>query len=59
MTLPIDKEALQNTIAALRERLLAARNAYGFWEGHLSSSALSTATAVFALATVDSEKHRP
>jgi squalene-hopene/tetraprenyl-beta-curcumene cyclase len=58
MTLPIDKDALQNTIAALRERLLAARNAHGFWEGHLSSSALSTATAVFALATVDSEKHR-
>ena len=58
MTSPIDKDALQITIAALRERLLAARNAQGFWEGHLSSSALSTATAVFALAAVDSEKHR-
>ena len=58
MTSAIDKDALQVTIAALRERLLAARNPHGFWEGHLSSSALSTATAVFALATVDGEKHR-
>jgi squalene-hopene/tetraprenyl-beta-curcumene cyclase len=58
MTSPIDNDALQATLAALRERLLAARNPQGFWEGHLSSSALSTATAVFALATVDSEKHR-
>jgi len=57
MTSPIDNDALQTTIAALRERLLAARNPQGFWEGHLSSSALSTATAVFALATVDSEKY--
>ena len=54
----MDHNALQNTLVTLRERLLAARNAHGFWEGHLSSSALSTATAVFALATVDSKKHR-
>ena len=31
------------------ERLLAARNAAGHWEGELSSSALSTATAAIAL----------
>jgi squalene-hopene/tetraprenyl-beta-curcumene cyclase len=58
MTLPIDKDALQTTVATLRERLLAARNAHGFWEGRLSSSALSTATAVFALATADAERHQ-
>jgi len=58
MTTPIDKEALQVTIATLRERLLVAQNPQGFWVGHLSSSALSTATAVFALTAVDSEKHR-
>ena len=58
MTVPIENDALQTAIAALRKRLLAARNPQGFWEGHLSSSALSTATAVFALATVDGEKHR-
>ena len=39
-------------ISALRERLLAARTAAGHWEGELSSSALSTATAVTALTTV-------
>jgi squalene-hopene/tetraprenyl-beta-curcumene cyclase len=58
VTSSIDNDALQSTIATLRQRLLAARNPQGFWEGHLSSSALSTATAVFALATIDSEKHR-
>ena len=37
------------TAAALRERLLAARTPAGHWEGELSSSPLSTATAVTAL----------
>ena len=32
-----------------RRSLLAQRNADGYWEGELSSSALSTATAVCAL----------
>ena len=35
--------------SALRERLLAARTPGGHWEGELSSSPLSTATAVTAL----------
>ena len=34
------------------EKLLAQRNAAGHWEGELSSSALSTATASFALSLV-------
>ena len=38
--------------SALRERLLAERTAAGHWEGELSSSALSTATAVCALSLV-------
>lgn len=37
----------------VRERLLAERLPNGHWEGELSSSALSTATAVVALALVD------
>lgn len=41
--------ALNNTTAAL----LRERNAEGYWEGQLSSSALSTATAVCALAIVN------
>lgn len=54
----IDEDGLSRTIATLRERLLALRNAQGHWVGHLSSSALSTATAVFALARVDATTYR-
>lgn len=41
--------AIANTSA----RLLALRNEHGHWEGELSSSALSTATAIIALHEVD------
>ncbi|MCA9060077.1 MAG: squalene--hopene cyclase, partial [Planctomycetaceae bacterium] len=34
---------------SLQALLLARRNAQGWWEGHLSTSPLSTATATFAL----------
>ncbi len=43
----------ERLVAALHKAtatLLAERNSTGFWEGHLSSSALSTATGVTALA---------
>src|SRR5579863_8280605 len=36
----------------VRSLLLAERNAQGFWEGELSSSALATATAVMAVEMV-------
>ncbi len=39
------------------DALLAARGAAGHWTGHLSSSALATATAVTALRLVDREDH--
>jgi squalene-hopene/tetraprenyl-beta-curcumene cyclase len=45
----IDPAAFEETLANARRALLEARNAKGHWEGELSSSALSTATAVFAL----------
>ena len=54
----IDRTEQAGTLLRLKERLLAARTPDGFWEGHLSSSALATATAVFALATVDEKEHR-
>lgn len=54
----MNEKALHETIAALRDRLVAARGPHGHWEGRLSSSALSTATAVFALAGVDLARHR-
>ncbi|CAN5889431.1 prenyltransferase/squalene oxidase repeat-containing protein [soil metagenome] len=48
---------LDTAIANTREHLLSLRNAAGHWEGELSSSALSTATAIVALSLVDSEQH--
>jgi squalene-hopene/tetraprenyl-beta-curcumene cyclase len=45
----IDPVALEETLANARRALLEARNEAGYWEGELSSSALSTATAIFAL----------
>ncbi|MFO0808606.1 MAG: prenyltransferase/squalene oxidase repeat-containing protein [Gemmataceae bacterium] len=39
--------------ATARRRLLAARGPNGCWEGRLSSSALSTATAIFTLSLYD------
>lgn len=54
----MDQARLQHTVATLRSRLLAARQAEGHWIGHLSSSALSTATAVFALAQVNQARYQ-
>ncbi len=51
-------KAIEETIAALRDGLLAARGPQGYWQGRLSSSALSTATAIFALAIADRTRHR-
>ena len=48
---------LDQAIANARAHLLSLRNAAGHWEGELSSSALSTATAVVALHTVDAREH--
>jgi len=45
----LDLRALEETLDNARRALLDARVAAGQWEGELSSSALSTATAVFAL----------
>jgi len=44
---------LQNALGVARKELLAARVPEGHWAGELSSSALSTATAVTALAVAD------
>ena len=45
----IDVGALDEALARTRERLLAERGEAGHWAGELSTSALSTATAVVAL----------
>ncbi|MHC4114680.1 MAG: prenyltransferase/squalene oxidase repeat-containing protein [Planctomycetota bacterium] len=54
----IDKNKLENTLFALRAHLIESREQGGYWSGELSSSALATATAVFALAAVDKEKYQ-
>jgi len=52
------KDSLHKTLGVLTDTLLNVRIPQGHWRGRLSSSALSTATAVFALSTVDKEKYK-
>jgi squalene-hopene/tetraprenyl-beta-curcumene cyclase len=49
--------ALDDTLRTLTSRLLAERTPAGHWEGHLASSALSTATAIGALVLSDARGH--
>ena len=51
--------ALDRTIENLIARLLERRTSGGWWEGYLSSSALSTATAVSALALATDDNVDP
>lgn len=53
----VNPKELADTLAATREHLLKVRAAGGYWPGRLSSSALATATAVAALASVDADTH--
>ncbi|MCW0217617.1 MAG: hypothetical protein OJI67_04770, partial [Prosthecobacter sp.] len=53
------QKTLDLAIANTRSHLLSLRNAAGHWEGELSSSALSTATAIVALHGVDEVVHHP
>lgn len=53
-----DKNTLEKSLKGLIKHLLDCRTSEGFWKGRLSSSALSTATAIFALGTVDKEKYQ-
>ena len=50
-------DTIETTLAAAVEGLAGLRNPGGGWTGRLSSSALSTATAVTALASVDHQGH--
>jgi len=49
----MDVPGLEATLAAARRHLLDQRTPAGHWEGRLSSSALSTATAAWALAMLE------
>ena len=52
------QDDVRDALAATRRHLLAERCAEGFWPGELSSSALSTAVAAFALHQVDPAANR-
>ena len=54
-----DQPRLAAALQRATSALLAEMNAAGHWTGELSSSALSTATAVVALANVDAARHAP
>jgi len=55
----IQRERLEAALQAARDRLLQSRLPEGYWEGRLSSSALSTATAVSALALAAQSQDQP
>ena len=48
---PVPQAVIQEAVSKLADRLLSMRDPSGAWRGHLSSSALATATAISALAT--------
>ena len=52
------QEQLNEMIDELSKKLLLRRSGDGMWRGKLSSSAISTAVAVFALYMVDKDKYR-
>lgn len=54
----IDSDRLRETLTNAQSVLLAERNEAGHWAGELSTSALSTATALVALGCVDPVLHR-
>lgn len=54
----VSREKLTAAFLAARDALLAERNPAGYWTGELSTSALSTATAVSALALVQRHSSR-
>lgn len=49
----VSKDRVAAALKIATQHLLTAMGPNGFWEGHLSSSALSTATAVIALARLN------
>jgi len=58
MSESLDIRTLDAVLDNLVGRLLDARDEAGRWQGRLSSSALSTAVAAFALAQVDAVRYR-
>ena len=55
----MNEEKIQRMIDMLREKILAARSDEGNWRGQLSSSAISTSVALFALHISSKEENLP
>nr|WP_321520745.1 prenyltransferase/squalene oxidase repeat-containing protein [uncultured Macellibacteroides sp.] len=51
------RNEIEEMIGTLRAELLQARTPGGMWKGQLSSSAISTSVAVFALHLIDEERY--
>ncbi|MGZ2371259.1 prenyltransferase/squalene oxidase repeat-containing protein [Ancylomarina sp. YFZ004] len=51
-------EKRKQLFQSLEQKIISLRNEDGLWTGRLSSSALSTALAIFALCQFDKEKYR-
>jgi squalene-hopene/tetraprenyl-beta-curcumene cyclase len=56
--MPLDEAVFRETLGNARRHLLASRDSGGWWIGKLSSSALSTATALFTLHLLGRPEHR-
>lgn len=52
-------EQVNEMIADITRQLLQKRSSDGVWRGCLSSSAISTSVAIFALYQIDSDTYEP
>ena len=52
------EEKIQTIVNDASNRLLSMRREDGMWEGHLSSSAISTSVSIFALSVIDYERYQ-
>ena len=52
------EEKIQTIVNDASKRLLSMRREDGMWEGHLSSSAISTSVSIFALSVIDHERYQ-
>ncbi|MBR3454863.1 MAG: squalene--hopene cyclase [Bacteroidaceae bacterium] len=51
------EEKIQTMLDDATQRLMSKRRADGMWQGHLSSSAISTSVSVFALSVINREEY--
>lgn len=52
------EEKIQTIVNDASKHLLSMRREDGMWEGHLSSSAISTSVSIFALSVIDHEEYQ-